>query len=153
MKSCLEKNDTEMHSEGRFVIPERFIRTLKNKINKCTTSVSKNVSLDELDDFINKPNSTYHSTMKPADVKWNTNIEYSKGINNKNAKFKVSDNVIISKYQNIFAKGYNPNWSNEVFAIKKVKNTVPWTYVISDLKGKEIVGTFYENELEKANQK
>ena len=142
-----------MHSEGKFVIPERFIRTLKNKINKCTTSVSKNVSLDELDDFINNPNSTYHSTMKPADVKWNTNIEYSKGINNKNAKFKVSDNVIISKYQNIFAKGYNPNWSNEVFAIKKVKNTVPWTYVISDLKGKEIVGTFYENELEKANQK
>ena len=142
-----------MHSEGKFVIPERFIRTLKNKINKCTTSVSKNVSLDELDDFINKPNSTYHSTMKPADVKWNTNIDYSKGINNKNAKFKVSDNVIISKYQNIFAKGYNPNWSNEVFAIKKVKNTVPWTYVISDLKGKEIVGTFYENELEKANQK
>ena len=58
-----------MHSEGKFVIPERFIRTLKNKINKCTTSVSKNVSLDELDDFINKPNSTYQSTMKPADVK------------------------------------------------------------------------------------
>ena len=58
-----------MHSEGKFVIPERFIRTLKNKINKCTTSVSKNVSLDELDDFINKPNSTYHSTMKLADVK------------------------------------------------------------------------------------
>ena len=64
-------------------------------------------------------------------------------------KIQIGDNVRISKYQNVFAKGYTPNWSEEVFAIKKVKNTVPWTYVISDLKGEGIVRTFYEKELQK----
>ena len=69
-----------------------------------------------------------------------------------NPKFKVGDRVRISKYKNIFAKGYTPNWSEEVFVIKKVKNTVPWTYVINDLKGEEIMGTFYEKELQKTSQ-
>ena len=67
--------------------------------------------------------------------------------------FKVGDIVRISKYKNIFAKGYVPNWSEEVSVIKKVKNTMPWTYAISDLKGEEIFGTFYEKELQKTNQK
>ena len=58
----------------------------------------------------------------------------------------------ISKYKNIFAKGYTPNWSEEIFVIKKTKNTVPWTYVIDDLNGKEITGTFYEKELQKIDQ-
>ena len=70
----------------------------------------------------------------------------------KDLKFKVDDLVRISKYKNIFAKGYSPNWSEEVFVIKKVKNTVPWTYVINDLNGDEISGTFYEKELQKTNQ-
>ena len=70
-----------------------------------------------------------------------------KEISNKDPKFKVGDRVRISKYKNIFAKGYMPNWSEEVFVIKKVKNTVPWTYVINDLNGEEIIGTFYEKEL------
>ena len=74
-------------------------------------------------------------------------------MNNKNPKFKIGDIVGISKYTNISAKDYTPNWSKEVFVIKKVKNTVPWTYVISDLKGEEIVETFYENEFQKTNQK
>ena len=68
-------------------------------------------------------------------------------------KIQIGDNVRISKYKNVFAKGYTPNWSEEVFAIKKVKNTVPWTYVISDLKGEGIVRTFYEKELQKRNHK
>ena len=68
-------------------------------------------------------------------------------------KFKIANIVRVSKYKNIFAKGYIPNWSEEVFVIKKVKNTVPWTYVIRDLKGEEIVGMFYEKELQKTNQK
>ena len=59
----------------------------------------------------------------------------------------------ISKYKNIFAEGYTPNWSAEVFIIKKIKNTVPWTYVIIDLNGEEIVGSFYEKELKKTNQR
>ena len=74
-------------------------------------------------------------------------------MNNKNPKFEIGDIVGISKYTNISAKDYTPNWSKEVFVIKKVKNTVPWTYVISDLKGEEIVETFYENEFQKTNQK
>ena len=59
----------------------------------------------------------------------------------------------MSGFQNIFAKGYTPNWSEEIFIIKKIKNDVPWTYVISDLNGKEIVTCFYEKELQKTNQK
>ena len=109
-----------------------------------------NLYIDKLDDIVNKYNNTYHSTIKtkPVDVKSNTYIDSSKEIN-KDPKFKINDIVRISKYKNIFAKGYTPNWSEEVFAIKKIKNTVPWTNVINDLKRGEIVGTFYEKELQK----
>ena len=91
--------------------------------------------------------------MKPGDVKPNTYIDSSKEINDKNPKFKISDNVRISKYKNVFAKSYTPNWPEEVNLIKKDENTVPWAYIINDLNGKEIVGTFYENKLQKTNQK
>ena len=90
--------------------------------------------------------------MKPIDVKDNTYINTSKKINYKDPKFKVGDRVRISKYKNIFGKGYMPNWSEEVFVIEKVKNTVPWTYAIVDLNGEEITGTFCEKELQKTNQ-
>ena len=90
--------------------------------------------------------------MKPIDVTDDSYAEYNEDFNKKGPKFKVGDHVRISKYKNIFAKGYTPNWSEEVFVIKKVKNTVPWTYVISDLNGEEIIGTFYEKELQKTNQ-
>ena len=103
----------------------------------------------------NRYNSTCHSTikMKPVDVKSSTSIDFNKKVNDKDPKFKISCIVRISKYKNIFAKGYTPNWSEEVFVIKKVKNTVPWTYVINDFNGEEIVGTFYEKELQKTNRK
>ena len=91
--------------------------------------------------------------MKPFDVKSSTYIASNKEINKKDSKFKIDDTVRISKYKNIFAKGYVPNWSQEVFVIKKVKNTVQWTYVTSDLKGEEIVGTFYKKELQKKKKK
>ena len=95
--------------------------------------------------------------MKPVDVKDNTHIDSmelhsNKEVSDKDSEFKIGDHVRISKYKNIFAKGYTPNWSEEVFVIKKVKNTVPWTYVINDLNGEEIIGTFYEKELQKTNQ-
>ena len=101
------------------------------------TSVSTNAYIDKLDDIVNKHNNTYHSTikMKPADVKSNIYNDSSKEVNDKNLKFKIGDFVRISKYKNIFTEGYTPNWSEEVFVIKKVKNTVPWTYVINDLNG------------------
>ena len=84
--------------------------------------------------------------MKPIEVKDNTYIDPIKEVNDKDSKFKVGDHVRISKYKNIFAKGYSPNWSEEFFVIKEVKNTVPWTYVINDLSGEEIIGTFYEKK-------
>ena len=67
--------------------------------------------------------------------------------------FKLVIMLEYKNYKNFFANSYTPNWSEEVFVIKKVKNTVPWTYVINDLNGKEIVGTFYQNELQKTDQK
>ena len=81
--------------------------------------------------------------MKPIDVKDNTHINIDKEVNDNDPKFKVSGDVRISKYKNIFARGYTPNCSEEVFVIKETKNTVPWTYVIIDLSGQEIIGTFY----------
>ena len=142
------------HNEGKSVVAERFIRTIKSEIYKYMTSISKNVYIDKLDDILDKYNNTYHTTikMKLVDVKDNTYINTNKEINNKDPKFKVGDHVKISKYKNIFAKGYMPNWSEEVFVIKKAKNTVPWTYVINDLNGEEITGTFYEKELQKTNE-
>ena len=90
--------------------------------------------------------------MQSIKVKDNTYIDSIKEVNDKDPKFKVGDHVKISKYENIFAKGYTPNWSEEDFVIKEVKNTFPWTYVINDVNGEEIIGTFYEKELQKTNQ-
>ena len=91
--------------------------------------------------------------MKPIDVKDNTYINIGKEVNDNDPKFKVGDHVRISKYKNIFAKGYATKWSEETFVIKEIKNTVPWTYGINNLNGVEIIGTFYEKELQKTNQK
>ena len=141
------------HNEGKSVVAERFIRTLKNKINKFMTSVSKIVYMDKLDDIVNKCNNTYHKKikMKPVDLNPSMYVDFCKENNKEGPKFKVDDHVRISKYKNIFWKGYVPNWSEDVFVIKKVKNTVPWMHIISDLNGEEIIGTFYEKELQKTN--
>ena len=125
MKSLLEKNAVEMystHNEGKSVVAKRFIKTLRNRIYQNVTSISKNVCIDQLADIVHKYNSTYHITikMKPVDVKSNTYIDPSKEINDKDPKFKISDIVRISKYKKIFAKGYVPNWSENVF-VKKLK--------------------------------
>ena len=114
------------HNEGKSVVAEKFIRTLKNKIYEHMTAVSKDVYIDKLDDMVNENNKIYHRTikMKPFDVKDNTYIDSVKTFNDRDPKFKVGDHVRISKDKNIFAKGYTPNWSEEVFVIKEVKNTV-----------------------------
>ena len=91
--------------------------------------------------------------MKPIEAKNNTYINIGKEVNDKDPIFKVGDHVRISKYKNIFTKGYTQNWSEEIFAIKEIKNTVTWTYAVDDLNGEEIIGTFYEKELQKINQK
>ena len=118
------------------------------------TAISKNVYIDQLNDIVNEYNNAYHRTikMKPVDVKDNTYINFKKEFNGRDPKFKVGDHIRISKYKNIFTKGYTPNWFEEVSVIKKVKNTVPWTYFIDDLNGEEIIGTFSEKGLQKTNQ-
>ena len=117
------------------------------------TSISKKVYIDKLDDIVSEYNSTYRAIkMKPIDVKDNIYINIGKDVNDKDPKFKAGDHVRISKYKNIFAKGYMPNWSEEIFVIKQIKNTVPFTYIINDLSGEEIIGTFYEKELKKIDQ-
>ena len=140
------------HNEGKSLVAERFIRTLKNKIYKYMTSISENVYIDKLDDIVYKYNNTYHRTnkMKPINVEDNTYINID--INDNDHKFKVGDHVRISKYKKIFAKGYTPHFSEEFFEIKEIKNTVPWTYVIIDLNGQELILTFYEKELQKIDQ-
>ena len=151
-KKLLKDNDVEMyskHNDGKSVIAEIFIRTLKNKIFKHMTVISKNAYFDVLDDIVNKCNNTIHRAikMKPIDVKDDTYIDLKKEVSDTDPKFTVVDHLRISKYKNIFAKGYIPNWSKEVFVVNKVKNTVPWTYVINDLNGEEIIGKFYEKQL------
>ena len=148
-KDFLKINNIEIYStfnERKSVVAERFIKTLK--------AISKNVYFDVLDDIVNKYNNAVHRTiiMKPIDVTSDSYAEYSEYFNKKDPKYKVGDHVRISKYKNIFAKGYAANWSEEIFVIKKVKNTVQWTYVINDLNSEKIAGSFYEKELQKTNQ-
>ena len=134
------------YNEGKSVVAESFIRTLKNKIFKHMTDISKNVYFDVLDDIIDKYNNTVHRAIKikPIDVRGDSYAEYNENLNKKDPKLKVDDQVRISKYKNIFAKRCTPNWSEEVFVISKIKNTVSGTCVINDLNGEEITGSFYE---------
>ena len=119
------------------------------------TSISKNVYIDKLDDIVNEYNNTYHRTikMKPINVKDNIYINIGKEVNDKDPKFKIGDHVRLSKYKNIFSNAYTPNRSEEVLVTRKIRNTVPWTYVINDLNGEEIIGTFYEKELQRQIKK
>ena len=130
-KKWLKDNDISMYStynERKSVVAERFIRTLKNNIYKHMITISKNFYFDVLDDIVDKYNNTYHKSikMKPADVGDNSFAEYNAESNEKDPRFKVRDHVRISKFKNVFAKGYTPNWSEEIFAVEKIKNTVPW---------------------------
>ena len=144
-----------IHIEGKSVTAERFIKALKNKNSKHKTAISKNVYFDVLDDIINKYKKRVHRTikMKPIDVKDNTYIDSIKEVNDKDPKLRVADHVRISKYKNIFTKGYTPNRSEKVFISSKIKNTAPWTYVANDPNGEEITGAFYEKKLQNTNQK
>ena len=118
------------YNEGKSVVAERFIRTLKNKLYKHMTATSKNVYYDVLDDIVNKYNNTKHNTikMKPIDVKNNKRV-YIDDHNKKDSRLKVGDRVRISKFKNVFAKGYIPNWSTEIFIVDKINDTVPYTYI------------------------
>ena len=118
------------------------------------TPVSKFFYFDVLDNIVDKYNNTVYRTikMKPIDVTSDSFGEYSEGSNEKDPKFKASYRVRISKYKIIFGKEYTQNWLEEVLIISKLENTVPWTYVISDLNGEPIATSFYEKELQKTSQ-
>ena len=115
------------------------------------TVTGKNVYCDVLDDIVNEYNNTKHSTikMRPKDVGYNKR-KYIDEHNEKSAKFNVGNRVRISKFKNIFAKGYTPNWSREIFIINKINDTVPYTYNLKDLNDEEIIGNFYDRELQKS---
>ena len=115
------------------------------------TATGKNVYYDVLDDIVNKYNNTKHSTikMKPIDVKNNKRV-YINEHNEKDSGFTVGDRVRISKFKNIFAKGYTPNWSKEIFIVDKINDTVPYTHNIKDLNDEEIIGSFYDKEIQKS---
>ena len=130
-------------NEGKSVVAERFIRTLKNKLFKHMTATGKNAYYDVLDDIVNKYNNTKHNTIKMK-------IEYILiSIIKKSARYNIGDRVRISKFKNIFVKGYTPNWSRETFIINKINDTVPYTYNLKDLNDEEIIGSFYDRELQK----
>ena len=153
-KKWLSDNDIIMYStfnEGKSVVVERFIRTLKNKLYKHMTAINKDVYYDVLDDIVNKYNNTKHSTikMKLKNVKNDNNRVYIDEHNKKSTRFNVGDRVRISKFKNIFTKGYTPNWSKEIFIVNKINDTVPYTYNLKDLNGEEILGSFYNRELQK----
>ena len=118
------------------------------------TAISKNFYFDVLDHIVNKYNKTIHRTikMKPIGVTGDSYAEYNEDFNKKDPKFKVGDHVRISKYKNIFAKGYAPNLSEEVLVVSKSENTITWNYIVSDLNVDEITGIFYEKELQKTSQ-
>ena len=118
------------------------------------TAVSKNIYFDVLDYIFDRNNNTVHRTIKikPIDVTGDSYADYNEDFNKKYPKFNISDHLRISTYKNVFAKGYTPNWSEEVFVVTKIKNTVSWSYVFSDLNGEEITGRFYEKEFQKTSQ-
>ena len=157
-KRFLKINNIEIYStynEGKSVIAERFIWMLRNNIFKHMKAVWNNFYIDALDGIVNKYNNTDHRTIKtkPIDVKSNSYAEYNEDFNLKDPKFKIGDRVRISIYKIIFTKGYIQNGSQDIFVVIKLKNPVPWTYVISDLNGEPVTGSFYEKELEKTSQK
>ena len=158
-KKWLSDNDIIMYStfnEGKSVVAEIFIRILKNKLYKHLTATSKNVYYDVLDDVVNEYNNTKHNTIKiePKDVKNDTTKSSATALNKrvyigKSARYNVGDRVRTSKFQNIFAKGYTPNWSREIFIVNKINDTVPYTYNLKDLNDEEMVDSYYDRELQK----
>ena len=115
-----------IYNEGKSAFDGKFIRTLKNKTLKHMTAISKNVYFDVLDDIVNTCNNTVHRTikMKPIDVTSDSFAECNEDFNKENPKFKIGYHVRISKYKNIFAKGYARNWSEQVFVVSGIKNAV-----------------------------
>lgn len=162
MKQMLQQRNINMYSTYstmKAAIAERFNRTLKNKMWKQFSLRGSFKWIDILQSLISEYNNTKHRVikMKPYEVNENNeqhllNTVYHKQHINSivKSKFKIGDSVRISKYKHIFEKGYTPNWTTEVFKIKTVQHTVPITYLLIDLNGRDIKGTVYAEELQLA---
>ena len=163
MDKWLEDNYIHRYStfnEGKAVVIERFNRTLKEIMWKYFTTNNTNKYIDSLDDMVSTYNNTLHRSIKmtPSEASQIENEDIVRsnlygGIKErtKKTKFKVGDHVRIPRYKRLFEKGYTPNWTKEIFQIDKIQNTNPVTYLIKDLNNEEILGSFYEPELQKTN--
>src|SRR6267154_2120281 len=154
-KEFLAKNEIELYqtfNEGKAVVIERFNRTLKEKMYRYFTETDSNQYLDILPKLISDYNHTFHSTIKmtPTEGSKQKNehkIHYISDICKDKVKLKIGDRVRIYKYKTAFSKGYETNWTKEIFVISEIQNTSPITYKIKDLDGEDIVGSFYKQEL------
>ena len=152
-------NHYSTYSTKKASIVERVIRTVKNKLYKYFSLAGNYRWVGRpLENIIKSYNNTVHRTIKLKPIEVNhqnegtvrTNIKKSwKTYKHKKNKFNVGDSVRVSKYKGSFQKGYTPNWSTEIFVIKKVNKSTPVTYYIQDQRGQLILGTFYEQELQK----
>lgn len=162
MQMMLKKRNINMYSTfstKKAAIVERFNRTLKNRMWKKFSLNGSHKWVKILQPLIDDYNASIHRTikMKPNDVTYedeqyllNTvyRLDARIPLHQKiKAKFKIGDSVRISKYKHIFSKGFTPNWTTEVFKIRRVQQTYPFTYLLSDLQGKDIQGSFYNEEL------
>ena len=159
-KEFLKQNNIELYhteNEEKSCIAERFIRTLKEKISKYFTAYNTTKYYDVIDQIVNEYNNTYHNTIKMTPIEGSKEEHevdiyervFQDDLCKKRNKFKEGDRVKITKYKGHFEKGYTTKWTTEIFVIDKILNTNPYTYKIKDLKGEDIIGSFYENELQK----
>ena len=150
-------------NEEKSSVVERWNRTIKSKMWKYFTKNRTGVYIDVLPDIIKKYNNTYHRSIEctPTDARKPSNYQdvFNALYNYNNTsplntppKFKIGDQVRISKLKKTFEKGYTANWTEEVFNVQKVQTTSPYTYKLKDTKNETIQGTFYEPELQLAKQ-
>ena len=164
VKDLLSFNNIELYStqnEEKSCVIERFNRTFKEKIFKYFTAYDTNKYYDVLDQIVNEYNNTFHNTIKMSPQEGSKKVNQNKIFErvfqdstapckkSSSAKFKIGDRVRITKYKGKFEKGYTTNFTREIFVIDKILNTIPITYKIKDQKGEEIIGSFYEQELQK----
>ena len=143
------------YNEGKSVVAERFIRTIKNKILKHMTAIHKNIYFDVLDDIVNKYNNTAHRTIKMKSID-DTSYSYAEcngDFDKKDPKIKVGDQVRISRYKNILAKGYAPNWSEQVFVVSGIKITVRGLMLLVNWMGKKLMEVFMKKNYKKLMKK
>lgn len=154
-------NHYSTKSDKKASIVERFNRTLKNAMFKMFSLRGSYQWIDIIKGIVYNYNNTYHRTigMKPVEVnEYNESIVKSrinKSTTPANEKipprtFSLGEMVRISKYKNIFTKGYLPNWTNEVFEVYRVQPTNPKTYLLKDSKGEILNGSFYGHEMLKS---